>query len=361
MQERLVQIPGLVDPHVHLREPGASQKEDFETGTTAAIAGGYEIVIDMPNNPEATTSPEALQRKIELAGNKIFCDVGFHFGATREGTKHFEVVTDQVFGLKVYMNHTTGDLLIEDPSDLLAIFTRWPSGKPIIVHAEGETLAVAIRLARLNNKKLHVAHIATGEDIEMIRNAKEEGLLVTCEVTPHHLFLTEEDAQSLGGFGLMKPSLKTEKDRLALWENLELGVIDMIATDHAPHTIAEKLSETPPFGVPGLETALPLLLTAVAQDKLTVDQVVKLTSTNPRKIFGLPDANDGTYTLIDLKKMYLISSDNLKTKCGWTPFEGMRVTGKVRQVVFRGQTVFDGETIIGQPRGNIIYPQSRTD
>jgi len=287
MSAEHIKLPGLVDPHVHLREPGATHKENFETGTMAAIAGGFTTILDMPNNPEPTTSPQALQRKIVLAGNRIYCDVGFHLGATAEGVEYFEQVKDQVFGLKIYMNHTTGTLLMEDENELNRVFSRWPGVRPIIIHAEGKTLATAIMLSRLNNKKLHVAHVATEEDIKMVREAKEEGLPVSCEVTPHHLFLTETDVQTLGPFGIIKPSLKTEKDRRALWENLDLGVIDMIATDHAPHTKEEKLSENPPFGVPGLETALPLLLTAVAEGKLTLDQIVKLTSTNPRKIFGI--------------------------------------------------------------------------
>lgn len=354
MGKELVRIPGLVDPHVHLREPGATYKEDFETGTTAAIAGGFSTILDMPNNPEPTISPEALQRKIVLTGNRIYCDVGFHFGATAKGVEYFEEVKDQVFGLKIYMNHTTGTLLMEDRDELNGVFARWPREKPVIVHAEGETLATAITLARLNNKKLHVAHVATKEDVEMVRRAKEEGLPVTCEVTPHHLFLTEADAQTLGPFGIMKPSLKTEKDRLALWENLESGVIDMIATDHAPHTKEEKLSEKPPFGIPGLETALPLLLTAVAEDKLTLDQVVELTSTNPRKIFGIIKQPE-TYTEVDIKESYIIDASKLRTKCGWTPFEGMEVVGRINKVVLRGEVVFDGEEVKG-PRGKVIFP-----
>jgi carbamoyl-phosphate synthase/aspartate carbamoyltransferase/dihydroorotase len=153
----------------------------------------------------------------------------------------------------------------------------------------------------------------------------------------------------------MKPNLKTEMDRLALWENLKLGVIDIIVTDHAPHTREDKLSEKPPFGVPGLETSLPLLLTAVAEEKLTLDQVVKLTSTNPRKIFGIRESVE-TFTEVDLKESYVIDARNLKTKCAWTPFEGKRVTGKISRVVLRGKTVYDGEQVIGEPKGNIIYP-----
>jgi len=214
-------IPALVDPHVHLREPGATQKEDFETGTMAAIAGGYGIVLDMPNNPEPTVFPEALQRKIELAGNRIYCDVGFHFGATAQGVEYFEVVKDQVFGLKVYMNHTTGPLLIEDMRELRKIFSKSPREKPILVHAEGDTLKKAISLARQYEVGLHACHVSTERGIEAIRKAKEEGLRVTCEVTPHHLYFTEDDATALGPFGIMRPPLGSEIDRRALWKNLK--------------------------------------------------------------------------------------------------------------------------------------------
>ena len=349
-------IPALVDPHVHLREPGAVHKENFRTGTMAAVAGGYGTVLDMPNNLIPTINPGALQQKVDLATGRIYCDVGFHFGATASGVEHFEQVVDQVYGLKVYMNHTTGTLLMENPAELQAVFARWPGQRPIVVHAEGEALATAIALARLNNKRLHVAHVATEEDVEMVREAKEEGLPVTCEVTPHHLFLTEADAQALGPFGVMKPSLRTEEHRLALWKNLESGVIDMIATDHAPHTEEEKLSGKPPFGVPGLETTLPLLLTTVAEGRLTLDRVVELTSTNPRRIFGLPKATDESHVLLDLEHRGLISSDNLQTKCGWTPFDRVRVIGRIAEVVFRGEKVYDGENVVGVPRGKVIFP-----
>ena len=354
MSTERVALPGLVDPHVHLREPGATQKEDFETGSMAAIAGGFTTVFDMPNNPEPTVSPDALKKKITLTENRIYCDIGFHFGATASGTEYFEKVKDQVFGLKVYMNHTTGTLLMEDSDELQSVFSNWPKEKPIIVHAEGQTLETAINLTRLSERRLHVAHLATGEDLEMVRRAKEEGQPVTCEVTPHHLFLTQVDVDELGPFGIMKPSLKTERDRLALWKGLDMGVIDMIATDHAPHTKEEKSTKKPPFGVPGLETSLPLMLTAVAEGKLTLDRLVELTSSNPRRIFYLSMESE-TYTEVDLKESYLISSSNLKTKCGWTPFDGRRVTGKVVKVVLRGETVFDGENIIGLPNGKVVY------
>jgi len=353
MSKEIVRLPGLVDIHVHLREPGATQKEDFETGTKAAIAGGYTTVLDMPNNSEPTVSQEALQRKITLAGSRIYCDVGFHFGGTRESSQYFEEVKNEVFGLKVYMNHTTGTLLVENPQDLQTIFARWPREKVIMVHAEGETLRTALDLAKKNRQKLHVCHVSQKQEIEMIRDAKEKRLPVTCEVSAHHLFLTENDVSSLGSFGIMRPPLATENDRQALWNNLD--VVDIIASDHAPHTREEKASEKPPFGVPGLETTLPLLLTAVAEGRLNIKRLVELTSTMPRKIFGILKEVD-TYTEVDLKESYIIDSSKLKTKAGWTPFEGVRVTGRIVKVVLRGGVVYDGESITEDPRGRVIYP-----
>ena len=216
----------------------------------------------------------------------------------------------------------------------------------------------AIALARQHGSRLHVAHLSTEEDLMQVWSAKEDGLPVTCEVTPHHLFLTEKDVERLGSHAIMKPSLGKESDRLALWRGLDLGVIDMITTDHAPHTLDEKSSVKPPFGVPGLETSLPLVLTAVAEGKLSMDRLVELVSTNPRKIFGLAVAQE-TYTEVDLRESFLIESSNLRTKCGWTPFNGMRVTGKVVKVVLRGETVFDGENVVGNPRGRVVFPSSK--
>lgn len=354
MRKELLRLPGLVDPHVHLREPGATQKEDFETGTRAALAGGYTTIIDMPNNPEPTTSPQALQKKITLAGNRICCDVGFYFGATAKSNQYFEEVLDKVFGLKVYMTHTTGPLLVDKEEDRRLVFAKWPRSKPILVHLEGEeTLETAINLARRFGQRLHICHVSQKREIELIKAAKERGLPLTCEVTPHHLFLTEADVKTLGPFGLMRPPLATEQDRQALWDNLD--VVDIIASDHAPHTKEEKAgTDKPPFGVPGLETTLTLLLSAVADNRLSMERLVELTSKRPKEIFGLSEETE-TYTEIDLEKSYVIDPSNLQTKCGWTPFEGMRATGRVVRVVLRGEVVFDGENVKSPVKGKVIY------
>src|SRR3989344_3289105 len=184
----LHKLPGLVDVHVHLREPGATHKEDFSTGTKAAVVGGYTQVLDMPNNNPPTVTPQALLGKEKHASGRIWCDVGFNFGATAESSKYFKKVIKNVFGLKVYMNHTTGPLLVDKLNDRDLIFKSWTSELPIMVHAEGETVKVAIRLAQKYKKALHVCHV-TADQIKVIERARREKVQVTCEVTPHHLFL----------------------------------------------------------------------------------------------------------------------------------------------------------------------------
>ncbi len=350
--QKLIRLPGLIDSHVHLREPGATQKEDFETGTKAAIAGGYTLVLDMPNNPVATISPEALQEKIDLAKGRIYCDVGFHFGASSKSIQYFNEVPPKVFGLKVYMNQTTGDLLMEDDSTLEAVFSAWPKETPVLVHAEGDTLQKAIGLAKRFGNKLHVCHVSLEKEIDLIKEAKANGLNLSCEVSCHHLFLTDEDAKRLGSYGIMKPPLSGKEDQKALWQALVDGTIDMIASDHAPHTKEEKQGGKPPYGVPGLETTLPLLLTAVNEGRLTLERLIELTSTNPRKVFGIAEQQE-TFVEVDMGESYVIDEKALQTKCGWTPFAGMKVTGKVKKVALRGKTVFDGENIFG-PFGQIL-------
>lgn len=364
---KIVRLPGLVDVHAHLREPGATQKEDFSTGTKAAIAGGYTTVLDMPNNPDSIVTPEKLEEKIKLAKGRIFCDLGFHFGGSKMAVPFFDKVKDKVFGLKVYMNHTTGNLLIESLKELDLIFSKWPIEKIIMVHAEGPTLAKAIDLAEKYGNQLHVCHVSLADEIDQIRKAKKMRLNITCEVSAHHLFLTEDDLKSLGPFGIMKPPLSSKKDLEYLWKNLD--VIDMVASDHAPHTKQEKLNNSPiPFGVPGLETTLPLLSNAVNEGRLSLEKVIELTSINPKKLFDLrmgvklthPEGvskmgDDETYVEVDMDEEWTIKNEDIVSKSGWTPFDGVKVKGKVRKVFLRGKEVFNGEEFFG-PYGKIITP-----
>jgi len=349
----LLQLPGLVDVHVHLREPGATQKEDFESGTRAAVAGGYTQILDMPNNIPPIVTPEDLEDKIKLARGRIWCDLGFNFGATAESVKYFRKISQKAFGLKVYMNQTTGTLLIDKFKDRDLIFKSWKSDLPIMVHAEGETVKVAISLAKKYQKAIHVCHV-TDDQIKAIEVAKRRGVKITSEVCPHHLFLTKEDVKKLGPLAMMKPPLLSKKGQKRLWENLEN--IDIISTDHAPHTLDEKYDKSSPkFGVPGLETTLPLMLAAVSKDLLSIKRLVEMTNINPRKIFRLPTQLN-TFVTVNLNKRFKISNKGLFTKCGWTPFVGLEGRGEIKKVVLRGQTIFENGIFVGKPQGKVICP-----
>ncbi|HUS14302.1 MAG TPA: amidohydrolase family protein [Chloroflexia bacterium] len=350
-----VRLPGLVDVHVHLREPGSEQKEDFATGTRAALAGGITTVLDMPNNPGAPTiTAAALADKRARAAAATCCDIGFHYGATPLNLDTFAEVAPAVFGLKLYLDHTTGTLLVERLDSLLAICAAWPADKPLLVHAEERTVAAVLGVLATQPRRVHFCHVSLGSEIRMIAAAKERGLPITCEVAPHHLFLSDADLPRLGPYGMMKPPLRTGADVDALWRHLP--VIDMIATDHAPHTRAEKESDTPAYGVPGLQTALPLMLTAVAGSRLTLDRLVELMATTPRRVFGLPEDAD-TYVEVDPLDPWILSDAEQLSKCGWTPFSGMAVRGRICRVVLRGREVVRDGTVRATPgSGRVLTP-----
>ncbi len=349
----MITLPGLIDVHVHFRTPGQTEKEDFLSGTQAAIAGGFVTVLDMPNNKEPITTQEKLQEKIELARKNAVCNIGFYFGSLGDNLDEFEKVKDKVFGIKLYLNVTTGNFLI-DEEKLTKIYQAWPSNQPILLHCEGETMQMALNVIRTTQKKTHICHISSKEELSAIILAKKMGLPITCGVTPHHLFLTETDVKRLGPFGLMKPFLKSQKDQDFLWQNLD--AIDVIESDHAPHTRAEKTGANPPFGVPGLETTLPLLLTAVHEGKLSIEDIIRLCHSTPARIFNIP-TDKTTYVEIDPDEPYTINDEHLFTKCGWTPFAGRKVKGKVKTVYLRGEKVFeDGQILVNPGFSKIIYP-----
>ncbi len=343
-------LPGLIDPHVHLRDPGQTNKEDFYTGTSAALAGGYTTVIDMPNNMVPITTRERLEEKIAIAKEKIACDVGFYFGSLGDNLDEFAKIHDKVIGLKLYLNHTTGNLLL-DKKNLSRVFSAWGSNLPILVHAEEKTVEDVLHVVRETRQKTHFCHISLESELKLIIQAKEEGLPITCGVTTHHLFLTEHDEKTLGVFGKMKPRLKSKKDVAFLWKNI--AAIDVIESDHAPHTVEEKESNAPPFGVPGLETTLPLLLTAVSEGRLTIDEIIRLCHTNPSKIFGIT-TDPATKVEVDLNTEYIIRNTNLHTKCGWSPFNGYTVNGKIEKVFMRGTLVFDDGKILAKPGSGLL-------
>jgi dihydroorotase (multifunctional complex type) len=345
----LLTIPGALDPHVHLRGLAWSHKGTFGSETAAALAGGYWAVLDMPNTPPATVDRAALHTKLAALSAEAVCDWGVYFGASQnDNSVIYAGIVGQVCGLKMYNNATTGELLISDQDMRARHYRAWPGTKPIAVHAEDRTVADILALVRAYRKPTHFCHISTAEEIKLLREAKEEDLPVTVGVTPHHLTLTEDDARTLGAMARMKPELKTRADQAALWEGIATGLVDVVESDHAPHTLAEKASDPPPSGVPGLETTLPLLCTALRDGRLTSERLIELVALRPQQIFGIrPDSS--TYTVIDMADSYVIDRKHLLTQCGWSPFEGMRVVGRVREVCIRGQKVFDGERVLAAP------------
>jgi dihydroorotase-like cyclic amidohydrolase len=352
----LVRLPGLIDPHVHLRDPGATHKEDFTTGTRAAIAGGITMVLDMPNNPGApVVTPEALGAKEGAAEGRLLCDVGLYYGATAHNASTYPEVAGRVFGLKLYLDHTTGDLKVDDLETVRDVMLAWPVDRPLLVHAEDRTVAMVLGLVEHVGRGVHFCHVSRKVEIEMIRDAKERGLPVTCEVAPHHLYLTEDDVPRLRGFGVMKPPLRRRSDVDALWANLD--AVDMIATDHAPHTLEEKQGEHPAFGIPGLETSLPLMLTAVHEGRLSLDRLVAMMHDAPARVFNTTPQPD-TYIEVDTDARWTITQEAVQSKCGWTAFDGMSVVGAVRRVVLRGTTALDdGRVTAGPGLGRVVRPQ----
>ena len=344
-----LRIPAPFDPHVHLRDLDWAHKGTIASETAAALAGGYTALLDMPNTPPTTTDPAALALKLSRFQRAARCDWGLWFGAAQPGNQlHFRTIQEDVCGLKIYNNETTGDLLVDDQTLRERIFAAWPPDKPIAVHAEGQTVSEILELVRHHRRYVHFCHISTAFELETLQAAKEGGLPVSIGVCPHHLFLTCDDLEVLGPPGRMKPELKTVTDRDALRGALGSGLVDVVESDHAPHTLAEKHQESPAFGVPGLETTLPLLGQAVHEGWLEVERLVELVSINPRRLLGYPAPPD-SWTELDLTATQVIDNKRLLTHCGWSPFDGMRAHGVVRQVTLRGQCVFDGERVRALP------------
>lgn len=348
---KTITLPGLIDPHVHLRDMGLNYKEDFFTGTSAALAGGYTTIIDMPNNKAPIFTFDALNEKIKIAKERIACNVGFYFGTDGHNLEEFNRVKDLVMGLKVYMNETTGNFLI-DCNNLESIFRAWPEdGGPILLHAEKEAVPFAIKVVEKTKKKTHFCHVSLEEDLSEILNAKEKGLRITCGVTPHHLFLTIDDLEELKGLGIMKPPLATKSDQDFLWSHI--SEIDVVESDHAPHSIEEKKGKKPAYGIPGLETSLPLLLTAVAEGKLTINGIKRLCHDGPKKLLGIT-LNSKDETVINLEEEWVIENKHLKTKCGWSSFSGRKVIGKINEVYLKGQIAYNGNVLVKPGEGKIL-------
>jgi dihydroorotase-like cyclic amidohydrolase len=352
----MLRLPGLIDPHVHVREPGQTHKEDWDSATQAALAGGVTMILAMPNTKPPISDAETLDLALNAAKNKARCDYAQFVGAGPDNADILPDLASKATGLKMYLDSTFGELRLDDMTLWMPHFEKLPKEYPIVLHSESRTMAAGILFAAIYNRPVHIAHISLKEEVLLIKAAKERGIKVTCEVCPHHLFLSKNDIPTIShghpGRSEVRPPLATKEDMDALWQNLD--VIDCFATDHAPHTIEEKDSDNPPPGFPGLETLLPLLITAADLRRLTLDDIIQKSVINPRKIFNLPEQLE-TWIEVDENTKYEIRAADQFTRCGWTPFEGWKAKGKVRKVVLRGQTAFeDGKVLVEKGYGRNI-------
>jgi len=342
-----VKLPGLIDIHVHMREPGALHKEDWQSGTAAALSGGFTQVLAMPNTNPPVISGASLSETLSIANTKAYCDFAQFIGATPDNAVQVAPIAQQTAGLKLYLDQTYGPLRLDDMGLWMEQLKLWPKDWPVVAHAESRSMAAIILLAALFDRPIHIAHVSLKEEIAIIKLAKEKGLKVTCEVCPQHLFLSKTDIPSIGdGRSEVRPRLATLADQQALWQNIE--VIDCIATDHAPHMLAEKDSDNPPPGFPGLETALPIMLLAVQDGRLTVEQLVEKLHTNPKHIFRLPEQQN-TWIDVDLNDTWVIEPTAFHSRAGWSPFADWQVKGRVTKVVLRGQQVFKDGRVLAAP------------
>lgn len=351
---KIIKLPGLVDPHVHFRTPGLEYKEDFTTGSTSAYYGGFSYVLDMPNTNPATVTEKDLDEKI-IATRNISIKIGFQFGATLDNLEEIKKVEDKISAIKVFFGSSTGNLLVNDEEVLEKIMRE--TTKIITVHAEDEdtiqknnekftsqndpkvhsmirnpeaarvAVEKIIRLVRKTNHPVYFCHVSTKGELDLIREAKKEGLPVFAEATPHHLYFDDSMYEQKGNLIKVNPPIRSREDVEALWKAVNDGTIDTIGSDHAPHLLSEKMKDyrEAPSGMPGVETSLPLMLNAVNEGRLTIDRLVKLMSTNSAEIFGLDLS--GMETKVDLDEKKVVTASELHSKCGWSPYEGMELQG----------------------------------
>lgn len=350
-------LPGLIDCHVHFREPGLTHKEDFLTGSQAAAKGGVTTVLDMPNTLPPTTTIAALEEKRKLAAKSIV-NFGLIFGATNDNSADINKAKN-IPAVKLYMDETTGSLKVNDFEAMADIFK---ASRITIIHGEDLNVQNAVNILIKNKikNKLHVAHVSSEKELRYAKSNKIKSQ-ISVEVTPHHLFMTEKDLQSLGAFAEMKPRLKTEMDQKALWLGIKNGAVDIIATDHAPHLKEEKEKANYPFGVPGVETMLPLLLDAFNSNRISLPTVTKLCCENPAKIFKinnkgiLKEGYDADLVIVDLDKRQAVRNEDLLTKCKWSPFEGKILKGWPVTTIVNGNIAYDNGEIFDIKAKEVEY------
>jgi len=379
-------LPGVVDTQVHFREPGLEHKEDLATGTAAAVMGGVTAVFEMPNTKPATTTEELLRDKLERAAGRAYCDYAFYVGADRRNLAELGALErlPGCAGIKVFMGSSTGDLLVDDDESLDGILRG--GSRRLVVHCEDEArlrerFSIAqeaadphahpewrdaraaflatdrlLRRARAAGRRVHVLHVTTAEELQILAASKD---FATVEVTPQHLTLRSPGCyDALGTLAQMNPPIRSGRHQEALWMALRAGVVDVIGSDHAPHTREEKARPYPesPSGMPGVQTLLPIMLDHVAEGRLTLERLVDLTSAGPARVFGIAGKGriavgyDADLTLVDLEARRTITDAWIASRCGWTPFDGRTVQGWPIGTIVRGRVaMLEGE--LAEPEG----------
>ncbi len=381
-------LPGVIDSQVHLREPGAEHKEDLETGGRAAVMGGVTGVFEMPNTSPLTITEDALADKVKRATNRMYCDFAFYIGGTRDNA-HLLGELEQLpgcAGTKVFMGSSTGSLLVEDDEGVASILksirrraafhsedeyrlesrkgeriTGDPASHPVWRDAEAARLCTErlLRIARETRKRIHVLHVSTADEFPLLAANRD---IATVEVTPHHLSFALEDYQRLGTLIQMNPPVREAHHRLGVWKALQSGLVDVLGSDHAPHTLDEKSKPYPnsPSGMPGVQTLVPIMLDFVNKGRLSLERFVDLTSHGPNRIFGIAgkgriaEGYDADFTIVDMKAKRTITNDWIESRCKWTPYHDMTVTGWPIGTVVRGRLVMWNGEIVGQAQGQPI-------
>jgi dihydroorotase len=374
-------LPGVIDTQVHFREPGLTHKEDLESGSRAAVLGGVTAVFEMPNTDPQTVTPEALADKVSRAQARMHCDFAFWVGGTRENVADVPELErlPAAAGIKVFMGSSTGSLLLEDDAGVAAILRR--TRRRAAFHSEDEGLlrkrkglrieydprshpvwrspevALActkrlLRIARAEGARIHVLHVTTAEEMALLADHKD---VASVEVTPHHLTLVAPEAyERLGAFAQMNPPVREERHRWAIWDGLGQGVVDVLGSDHAPHTRPEKEGVYPntPSGMTGVQTLVPLMLDHVNAGRLTLERFVDLTSAGPQRLFGIAGKGrlavgyDADLTVVDLQRRATITDGWIASKCGWTPYHGVKVTGWPVGTLVRGRVaMWEGDVV----------------
>ncbi len=387
-------LPGAIDPHVHFRDPGNPEKEDLESGSRAAAAGGITSFLDMPNTSPNATNRLALEAKIASAAKKAVTHHGFFIGATTNNVSDLQSVQgmDGVCGIKIFMGSSTGDLLVHEQKHLEEIFAN--TGGIIATHAEDEerlqsriskfkhrtdisahaecrdiecaliATKRAAALAKDHSHRLHIVHLTSGKEADWL--ASNKGDLITTEVCTQHLTFDQDDVERLGVRALMNPPIRYTEDKEKLWSRLKDGTIDCIVTDHAPHTLDAKSVGFPnaPAGMPGVETSLPLMLTHAKEGRCSVSDVVKWMCAGPAKVYGIQNKGsliegfDGDLTLVDLENHRVIQDSDTWTRVGWTPYAGMELTGWPMYTIVDGNIVHKRELGGGLRGSPVALPGS---